>query len=161
MVTCRSVSLPHLTARNRPQRDRHCLTTQQTTNRSSPSGFSWSMITNRFGNSCVPPSKRPEWQIVGEASDGIEAVHKAKELQPDLILLDLGLPSLNGIEAAQRIRNLAHDSKILFLSQESSPDAVQEALSLGALGYVKKAFAGTELLIAVESVLQGKQFVRI
>jgi DNA-binding NarL/FixJ family response regulator len=105
--------------------------------------------------------KRREWQVVGEASDGIEAVHKAEELQPDLILLDIGLPSLNGIEAARRIRELAPDSKILFLSQDFSPDIVQEALSVGARGYILKAYAGSELLIAVDSVLQGKQFVRI
>jgi DNA-binding NarL/FixJ family response regulator len=106
-------------------------------------------------------AKRREWQVVGEASDGIEAVHKAKELQPDLILLDIGLPSLNGIEAARRIRQLAPDSKILFLSQDFSPNTVQEALSLGAWGYIFKAYAGSELLIAVDSILQGKQFVRI
>jgi len=103
--------------------------------------------------------QRPEWQVVGEASDGLEAVHKAAELQPDLIVLDIGLPTINGIEAARRIRKLAPESKILFLSQESSPDVVQEALSLGALGYVVKALAGAELRVAVQAILQGKQFV--
>jgi DNA-binding NarL/FixJ family response regulator len=91
-------------------------------------------------------AKRREWQVVGEASDGIEAVHKVEELQPDLILLDIGLPSLNGIEAARRIRELAPDTKILFLSQDFSPDIVQEALSAGARGYILKTYAGSELL---------------
>ena len=103
--------------------------------------------------------KRPELQVVGEASDGLEAVQKAEELQPDLILLDIGLPKQNGIEAARRIRKLAPECKILFVSQESSAEVVQEALSLGAAGYVLKAQAGSELLVAVEAVLQGKQFV--
>ena len=98
-------------------------------------------------------------QIVGEASDGLEAVQKAEELQPDLIVLDIGLPTLNGIEAARRIRKLSPESKILFVSQESSADVVQEALALGALGYVVKAHAGSELLAAVEAVLQGRQFI--
>jgi DNA-binding NarL/FixJ family response regulator len=92
-------------------------------------------------------------------SDGLEAVQKAEELKPDLIVLDIGLPTLNGIEVARQIRRLVPDSKILFLSQESSADVVREALSLGALGYVVKAHAGTELLAAVQAVLQGNQFV--
>jgi CheY-like chemotaxis protein len=108
---------------------------------------------------CSTLEKRPELQIVGEASDGLEAVQKAKQLQPDLILLDIGLPTLNGMEAARQIRTLAPQSKILFLSQESSPDVVQEAFTLGALGYVVKAHAGSELLAAVEAVCQGRQFV--
>jgi DNA-binding NarL/FixJ family response regulator len=74
-------------------------------------------------------------------------------------LLDIGLPRLNGIEAARQIRKLAPNSKILFLSQESSADVVREALSFGAMGYVVKADAGNELLPAVEAVRQGKQFV--
>jgi len=92
-------------------------------------------------------------------SDGLAAVQKAEELNPDLILLDIGLPTLNGIEAARQIRKLVPKAKILFLSQESSAAVVQEVLSLGALGYVVKAQAGSDLLAAVEAVLQDKQFV--
>jgi DNA-binding NarL/FixJ family response regulator len=108
---------------------------------------------------CSTLGKRPDWQVIGEASDGLEAVHKAEELQPDLILLDIGLPSLNGIEAARRIRKLSSKSKILFVSQESSVDVVQETFSLGALGYIVKTHAGSELLAAVEAVCQGRRFV--
>jgi DNA-binding NarL/FixJ family response regulator len=98
-------------------------------------------------------------RVIGEVSDGLEAVQQAQELQPDLILLDIGLPSLNGIEAARRIRKLSPKSKILFISQESSADVVQETLALGALGYVVKAHAGSELLAAVNAVLKGRQFM--
>ena len=108
---------------------------------------------------CSTLRKRPELQIVGEVSDGLEAVYKAEELQPDLIVLDIGLPSLNGIEAGRRIRKVSHKSRILFVSQESSADVVQETLSLGALGYVTKAHAGSELLAAVDAVLAGRQFL--
>ena len=103
--------------------------------------------------------KRRDLQIICEVSDGLEAVRKAEVLKPDLILMDIGLPGLNGLHAARQIRKLAPESKIIFLSQESSPDIVQEALNLGALGYVVKARAGSELLPAVESVLLEKQFV--
>jgi DNA-binding NarL/FixJ family response regulator len=98
-------------------------------------------------------------QIIAEVADGQEAVHKAAELKPGLILLDIGLPSLNGIAAARRIRELSPDSKILFVSQESSPEVVQEALSLGASGYVVKTRVASDLLLAVEVVLQGGSFV--
>jgi DNA-binding NarL/FixJ family response regulator len=98
-------------------------------------------------------------QVIGEASDGLEAVQKAVELQPDLVLLDIGLPRLNGMEAARQIRKLLPESKIIFLTQESSADVVQEALSLGARGYVFKAKVGSELLTAVEAGLLGKVFV--
>jgi CheY-like chemotaxis protein len=108
---------------------------------------------------CSTLGKRPEVQVICEESDGLEAVLKAEELQPDLILLDIGLPTLNGIEAARRIRKLSPESEILFVSQESSADVVQEALSLGAWGYVVKAKAASELLAAAEAVLLGRQFV--
>jgi len=98
-------------------------------------------------------------QIVGEASDGLEAVQKAEEVQPDLIVLDVGLPTLNGIEAARRIRKLSPRSKILFVSQESSADVVEMALSLGARGYVAKTRIGIELVAAIDAVLDGRQFV--
>jgi len=96
--------------------------------------------------------------VISECQDGLQAVHQAEKLQPDLILLDIGLPRLNGIEAARRISELAPNARIIFLTQESSPDVVREAFSLGAWGFVVKVQAGDELLIAVESVLQGKQF---
>lgn len=108
---------------------------------------------------CSTVGQRPGLQIISEASDGVEAVQKVKELQPDLILLDVGLPSLNGIEVARRIRTLSPKSKILFMTQESSADVVLAAFSLGALGYVVKAHAGNELLAAVEAVRQGRRFV--
>ena len=103
-------------------------------------------------------AERPALQIVGEVADGLEAVLKAEELKPDLILLDIGLPSLNGMEAARRIAKLTPESKIVFLSQESSPEVIQAALNLGAWGYVVKVRAGSDLLAAVDAVLQGKQF---
>ena len=104
-------------------------------------------------------STKPELKVISEASDGLEAVQKAVELQPALIVLDIGLPGLNGLEAARRIRKLSPQSTILFLSQESSPDIVQEALCLGGLGYVIKSNAAVDLLIAVEAVLRNEQFV--
>lgn len=98
-------------------------------------------------------------QVICEVSNGLEAVQKAEELKPDLILLDIGLPGLNGIEAARQIRQLATQSKIIFVSQESSPEVVQEALSLGAWGYIVKPRAASELMAAVEAVLEGRRFV--
>ena len=103
--------------------------------------------------------RRSDLPIIDEASDGLEAVRKAGELHPDLIVLDIGLPSLNGIEAARRIRKFSPESKILFVSQESAADVVGEALAMGAGGYVVKADAGGELLEAVDAVLRGGQFV--
>ena len=108
---------------------------------------------------CATLRKRPELQVVGEVIDGLEAVERAEQLQPDLIVLDIGLPSLNGIEAARQIRKVSPKSKILFVSQESSTDVVQEALGTGARGYVVKTDAGGELLEAVDAVLRGGQFV--
>jgi DNA-binding NarL/FixJ family response regulator len=98
-------------------------------------------------------------QVIEEVGDGLEAVRKAQELQPELILLDIGLPHLNGIEAARRIREVSPASKILFVSENRSLDIVEGALSTGASGYVLKADAARDLLAAVGAILQGKQFM--
>ncbi len=108
---------------------------------------------------CSTLGKRPDLQVIGEASDGLEAVRKAEELKPDLIVLDIGLPTLNGIEVARRIRKFCPECKILFLSQASSADVAQQAFSLGAMGYIVKTYARRELAAAVEAVCQGRQFV--
>jgi DNA-binding NarL/FixJ family response regulator len=108
---------------------------------------------------CATLGERNDLQIVGEAADGLEAVQKAVELKPDLILMDIGLPSLNGLEAARRILELVPESKIIFMSQESSAEVVQEALDLGAWGYVVKVKAVSGLMPAVDAVLLGKKFV--
>jgi two-component system nitrate/nitrite response regulator NarL len=102
---------------------------------------------------------RPGLRVVAEIADGLEAVQEAKELQPDLVLLDIGLPNLNGLEAANRIRQVAPSAKILFLTQNNDKDIVRAALSSGAQGYVLKTDAGSELLPAVAGVLGGDDFV--
>jgi len=98
---------------------------------------------------------RPELQVIAEASDGFEAIRKAEVLEPDLILLDISLPRLNGIEAAWRIRQISPSSKIVFLSQNSDPEIVRAALSTGAEGYVHKSDAERELLLVLNAVLPG------
>lgn len=101
----------------------------------------------------------PSLQLVCEAADGLVAVEKTEELSPDLILMDIGLPGLNGIEVGRRIRRLLGNSKIVFVTQESSPEVVQEALSLGSCGYILKSRARSDLLPAIEAVLGGNQYV--
>jgi DNA-binding NarL/FixJ family response regulator len=108
---------------------------------------------------CTILQNHPEVQVVSEATHGLEAVEQAEKFQPDLILLDIGLPKLNGIEAARRICKFSPKSKILFVSQESSPYVIQEALRVGALGYVVKLDVVRELSEAVDAVLQGRIFV--
>ena len=107
---------------------------------------------------CTALQRRAEFQTI-EAVDGLEAVQKAAELQPDVILLDINLPKLHGFEVAKQIRRLAPQARLLFLSQESSPDIVRKALSLGAHGYVQKLSVATDLLPAIDAVLDGQRFV--
>lgn len=107
---------------------------------------------------CSTLQKKSGMVLVGEAADGLEAIQMAEKLLPNIIVLDIGLPLLDGIEAARRIRAVSPRSKILFVSQECSPDIVQEALSLGS-GYVIKTLAGTELLAAMEALQLGERFI--
>ena len=108
---------------------------------------------------CSTLQNHLELLTILEASDGVGAVELAQALQPHLILLDIGIPKLNGIDAARRIRELSPQSKILFVSQESSVDMVKGAFSAGASGYVVKLEAGNELLTAVRAVLRGERFI--
>jgi len=99
------------------------------------------------------------WQIVAEVSDGADAVQKAAALRPDLILLDIGLPTLNGIEAAHRILENDPDARILFVSEHRSWDVAEAALTTGARGYVIKSDAVRELLPAMNTIVNGMRFV--
>jgi DNA-binding response OmpR family regulator len=101
----------------------------------------------------------PRWFAVDVAGDGIEAVRKARELQPDIIFLDIGLPKLNGIEVARLVRKASPSTRILFLTAESDCETARAAFQAGGDGYVAKLDAGTELLAAAEAVLLGKQYV--
>ena len=92
-------------------------------------------------------------QVIAIVADGLEAVHNAEELQPDLVLLDIGLPRLNGIEVAKRLRKVAPAAKVLFVSGEICSDIIREALRIGAQGYVHKPNVGSELLPAIQAVL--------
>jgi DNA-binding NarL/FixJ family response regulator len=103
-------------------------------------------------------AKQRELEIIGQVSDGLVAVEQARQLQPDLILLDIGLPRLHGIEAARQIRRVSPNSKILFVSEHRSPDIVEEAMRTGAMGYVLKSDAPRELLTAIRAVLNGNGF---
>jgi DNA-binding NarL/FixJ family response regulator len=102
--------------------------------------------------------KETQCIVIGEAVDGLQAVQQAEELQPDLILLDLSLPKLNGMEALRRIRKLSPRSKVVILSQDSTPEVMQGALRLGAVGYLLKSDA-FDLPLALDAMLQGEVFV--
>jgi two-component system nitrate/nitrite response regulator NarL len=101
----------------------------------------------------------PRLRVVDFAADGLEAVRKAKEARPDLILMDIGLPRLSGIEAARQIRKLVPEAKIVYLTAETSVEVAEVALSVGAEGYVLKTDVDSDLLAAVEAVMSGARFV--
>ena len=100
-----------------------------------------------------------ELQLEGVVSDGMAALHAAADLNPDLILLDIGLPKLTGIEVARRLRDLASRAAIIFVTNELSPELVDHAFELGARGYVLKTDAVPELPIAIKAVMDGETFV--
>jgi DNA-binding NarL/FixJ family response regulator len=104
-------------------------------------------------------SKNPDLCVISEIDDGIEAVEQAQRLRPDLILMDIGLPRLNGLAAARQIFGLVPTAKIVYLTQMTDVDVVEEALSTGAAGYVLKHEAEHVLLAALATILKGNRFV--
>lgn len=102
---------------------------------------------------------RPDFQIAGEASNGFEAVGLAERLQPDVIVLDISLSGLNGLESARQITRLAPSSQILFFTQHNEPEMVRQAMRVGAAGYVCKADPGRELVDAIHAVAGHQRFL--
>ena len=98
----------------------------------------------------------PHVVIVGEASDGPEAIEKARKLRPDLVLSDIGLPLMNGIEVAREIGKVSPESKIVFMSQNQSSDVIEECFRAGASGYVVKSSAANDLISAINAALKRK-----
>ena len=113
--------------------------------------FSWFVLLTLL--------QKAEFQVIYQASDGLEGVQRAEELQPDLIVLDIALPRLNGIETARQIRKVSPNSKILFLTQQASAEVVKAAMRLGGQSCVLKGNAASELLLAVDAVFRGERFV--
>jgi DNA-binding NarL/FixJ family response regulator len=101
----------------------------------------------------------PNVEIVCEAVNGEEAVEKAREMHPDVILLDISLPGISGIEAARRIRQVSPESRIVFVSQHDSIRMAKDALGVGGCGYVVKSDAGRDLLAAIDAAHAGRMFV--
>ena len=100
------------------------------------------------------------WEVVGEASDGLEALGKAESLQPDVVVLDVTMPKMHGLEACRLLRQKAPGPEILFVTQHDSPQMMREALDAGARGYVVKSNAVRDLLEAIEAVSQHRVFVK-
>ena len=98
-------------------------------------------------------------QVVRQVADGMSAIEAAEELRPELILIDIGLPKLNGIEAARRIRTFLPNCKILFVSQETSPDIIDEALTVGNCSCVVKSKAATDLIPAIVALLGARKAI--
>jgi DNA-binding NarL/FixJ family response regulator len=103
----------------------------------------------------------PGWKVVGEASDGLEALDKADSLQPDVVVLDVTMPKMHGLEACRLLRQKTPRPEILFVTQHDSPHMMREALDAGARGYVVKSNAARDLLEAVEAVSQHRVFVAL
>jgi len=100
----------------------------------------------------------PEWEIIDEAADGIEAVEKADRLKPDVVVLDITMPKMSGLEACRLMRKRVPASEILIVTQHDSPHMMREAIEAGARGYVVKSNASRDLLAAVEAVSQYLPF---
>lgn len=96
---------------------------------------------------------RPEWEICGEAADGSNAIEKARELKPDIVLLDITMPHVNGLDAARVIRRDVPRAKVIIVSQYNESEMRARAFEAGAQGYISKADAARQLLLAIESLI--------
>lgn len=105
--------------------------------------------------------EREEWEVVGEASDGIEALEKVGSLQPDVVVLDVTMPRMNGIEACRQIQRESPGREVLFVTQHDSPQMMREALAAGAKGYVVKSNLARDLVEAVDAVSQHREFTAL
>jgi DNA-binding NarL/FixJ family response regulator len=101
----------------------------------------------------------PGWTVCGEATDGREAVALAVTLQPDVVVLDISMPGLNGIEATRRLRRLVPDARVLILTMHDVDTLIADALKAGARGYVLKSDSGREIVAAIQSILNGHTYV--
>jgi DNA-binding NarL/FixJ family response regulator len=102
---------------------------------------------------------RPGWKVCGEAATGTEAVRQAKKLRPDVVVIDITMPDLNGFEATRQIRAAAPQTEVLVLTVHESEQALREVLDAGALGYVSKSDLDLNLSTAIESLLRHKPFL--
>ena len=109
---------------------------------------------------CLVLQQNLDLVLICECSDGLEAVRKSEDLQPDLVLLDIGLPNLNGLEVARQVRKVSPGSRIIFLTSHDDPEYLQEALRIGALGFIVKSNAASDLLPAVRAVMNDERFFR-
>ena len=105
---------------------------------------------------CSALQQIPGVEVVGQAADGLDAIQKAKDLRPNLILLDIGLPRLNGIEVARRLSTISPESKIIFFTENRSSEIKEEALRAGGSAYVIKSNSESELIAAIEAVLKRR-----
>src|SRR2546429_175462 len=102
---------------------------------------------------------QPDWEVCGEAADGREAVDKAQQLKPDVVILDIGMPSLNGLEATRQILKSNPQAKVLILTLHDSDQVVREVLNAGARGFLLKSDAARDLVAAVEALRRGKNLL--
>jgi DNA-binding NarL/FixJ family response regulator len=107
---------------------------------------------------CALLSGHSDWEVCGEAADGREAVEKTKQLRPDIVIMDLGMPNLNGLDAARQMLREEHSPRILFLTVTDCEEMIQEVLKVGAKGYLLKSDAAKDLVTAVEELRQNRSY---
>ena len=108
---------------------------------------------------CALLRAQPDFDVICDATNGTEAVIQAMDLKPDVVVLDIGMPGMNGLDAARLIRKAAPSAEILFLSQHAELETVKQAFRVGGRGYVVKSDAGRELISAVHAVLAKNRYL--